>query len=327
MPVEPSGTIVLGAPGPSGVRSVPGVLPSAFTRRRFLVGAAAAALAGCADFRIPGQASTVKSGFAEIPGTRLYYEMAGTGDETVVLIHAFMLDTRTWDEQFEAYAQRYRVIRYDARGFGRSGVPHAGEPYSHADDLAALLDLLGATGPVHVVGLSMGGRFALDFAVVHPARLRSLTVIDTVVGGWPWSRQWLVSYAPVLEAARRGDIPGAKQAWLANEIFAPLREQPAVAGRMRQMVDDYSGWHLVNADPERTPQPPTVSQLSKVAAPTLVLVGERDVPEFQMIAAQVARGVPGARHEKVAGVGHLASMEGPQRVNELVVGFIAGVSG
>jgi 3-oxoadipate enol-lactonase len=323
---EPGSKVEPGETAACGVSGAPGGSPGVFSRRRFLLAAATATLAGCADFRIPGQASAVKRGFAAIPGTRLYYETAGEG-ETVVLIHAFMLDTRTWDDQFEAYAQRYRVIRYDARGFGRSDVPRAGEPYSHADDLAALLDLLGAGGPVHVVGLSMGGRFALDFAVVHPERLRSLTVIDTVVGGWPWSRQWLVSYAPVLEASRRGDIPAAKQAWLANEIFAPLREQPAVAERMRRMVDDYSGWHLVNQDPERTPRPPTVSQLSKVAAPTLVIVGERDVSEFQTIAAHVARGVPGARRETVAGVGHLASMEAPQRVNELVLGFIAGVSG
>lgn len=302
-------------------KSASGV-PGAFTRRRFLLGVGVAALAGCADLHLPGQAPVVKTGFAEIPGTRLYYETAGEG-ETVVLIHAFMLDTRTWDDQFASYAQRYRVIRYDARGFGRSDVPRAGEPYSHADDLAALLDLLGAGGPAHVVGLSMGGRFALDFAVTHPTRLRSLTVIDTVVGGWHWSRQWLVSYAPVLEAARRGDIAAAKQAWLANEIFAPLREQPAVAGRVRQMVNDYSGWHLVHQDPERTPHPPTVSQLSKVGAPTLVLVGERDVSELQTIAAYVARGVPGARRETIAGAGHLASMEAPQRANELVLGFIA----
>lgn len=297
---------------------------SGFSRRRFLLGAGATALAGCADFQFPGQATGVKRGYAEIPGTRLYYESAGEG-ETVVLIHAFMLDTRTWDDQFEAYARRYRVIRYDARGFGRSDVPRAGEPYSHADDLAALLDSLGAAGPAHVVGLAMGGRFALDFAVTHPDRLRSLTVIDTVVGGWPWSRQWLVSYAPVLEAARRGDIAAAKQAWLANEIFAPLREKPAAAEKMRRMVDDYSGWHLVHPDPERTPQPATVSQLSKVGVPTLVVVGELDVPEFQLISAHVARSVPGARQESLAGTGHLASMESPQRVNELVLGFLAGL--
>jgi pimeloyl-ACP methyl ester carboxylesterase len=295
------------------------------SRRRFLLGAGAAALAGCADFQIPGAATAVDRGHAEVPGASLYYETAGKG-QTVVLIHAFMLDTRTWDDQFDAYSRTYRVIRYDARGFGRSSVPHAGEPYSHSDDLAALLDRFQA-GPAHVVGVSMGGRFALDFAVTYPDRLLSLTLIDPVVGGWPWSREWLVSYAPILAAARRGDIPAAKEAWLEHPLFAPLREKPAVAARMRRMVDDYSGWHLVNPDPARVPQPPTVSQLSKVGAPTYVLVGERDLPEFQMIATHVARGVPGAKRETLTGAGHLASMESPQRANELVLGFLASLQG
>ncbi len=295
------------------------------SRRGFLLTATAAALGGCADFQIPGQAAGVERGFAEIPGTRLYYETAGAG-ENAVLIHAFMLDTRTWDDQFESYSRRFRVTRYDARGFGRSEVPRAGVPYSHAGDLAALLAQRGG-GPAHVVGLSMGGRIALDFAVTHPDRLRSLTLIDPVVGGWPWSRQWLVSYSPVLAAARRGDIAAAKQAWLGLELFAPLRGKPAVAELMQRMVNDYSGWHLANPDPARPPQPPTVSQLSKVRVPTLVLVGERDVPEFQNIAVHVERGVPGARRETVAGAGHLASMEAPQRVNELVLGFLAGLQG
>jgi len=296
-----------------------------FSRRRFMLGVGATALAGCADFPLPGLADGVERGFAEIPGTRLYYETAGAG-ENVVLIHAFMLDTRTWDDQFASYAQRYRVTRYDVRGFGRSEVPRAGEPYSDSDDLAALLDQRGG-GPAHVIGLSMGGRVALDFAVTHSTRVRSLTLIDTVVGGWPWSRQWLVSYAPVLEAARRKDIAAAKQAWLELALFAPLREQPAVAERVRQMVDDYSGWHFVNPDPARALQPPTVSQLSKVIAPTLVLVGERDVPEFQTIATHVDRGIPGARLETIARAGHLASMEAPQRVDELVLAFLAGSQG
>jgi len=295
----------------------------AMSRRRFLLGAGAAALAGCAEFQIPGVEPAVDRGKADVPGASLYYETSGKG-QSVVLIHAFMLDTRTWDDQFEAYSRSYRVIRYDARGFGRSSVPRAGEPYSHSDDLAALLDRLDA-GPAHVVGVSMGGRFALDFAVTYPDRLRSLTVIDPVVGGWPWSRKWLVSYAPILEAARRGDIAAAKEAWLGHPLFAPLREKPAVAQRMRQMVNDYSGWHLVNRDPARVPQPPTVSQLSNVLAPTYVLVGERDLPEFQMIATHVGRGIPGAQQATIAGAGHLASMESPQRANDLVLGFLAGL--
>jgi len=68
-----------------------------------------------------------------------------------------------------------------------------------------------------------------------------------------------------------------------------------------------------------------VSQLSRVRAPTLVLVGERDVPELQTISAQVERGVPGARRETIDGAGHLASMEAPQRVNEVVLRFLGGL--
>lgn len=295
----------------------------AFSRRRFLAGTGAATvLAGCADLQLAGPAA--RSGHAELPGTRLYYESAGAG-ETVVLIHAFMLDARTWDGQFEAYAQRHRVIRYDARGFGRSEVPRVGQPYSHADDLAALLDKLDA-GRAHVVGVSMGGRIALDFAVTHPDRLRSLTVIDTAIGGWPWTRAWLVSYAPILAAARRKDIAAAKAAWLGHELFAPLRAKPAAAERMQRMVNDYSGWHLVNPDPERAPQPETVSRLDAVRAPTLVVVGAQDMTDFQMIAAFVERGVAGARRTTVAGSGHLACMEAPQRTNEIVLGFIGSLA-
>jgi len=293
--------------------------PATFSRRRFLAGAGAATvLAGCADLQLGGAAP--RSGHAEIPGTRLYYETAGTG-ETVVLIHAFMLDTRTWDDQFAVYAQRYRVVRYDVRGFGRSEVPRAGEPYSHADDLAALLDKLDA-GRAHVVGVSMGGRIALDFAVTHPDRVRSVTVIDTAIGGWPWSRAWLVSYAPVLAAARRKDIAAAKAAYLGNELFAPIRAKPAAAERMRRMVNDYSGWHLVNPDPERVPQPETVSRLDVVRAPTMVVSGAQDMADFQMIAAFVARGVAGAKRVTIADAGHLACMEAPQRTNEIVLGFL-----
>jgi len=289
-----------------------------FPRRRFLAAAGAVALAGCAG--LPATSPARASGLASVNGTRLYYETAGAG-EPVVLLHAFTLDARMWDEHFDALAARYRVIRYDARGFGRSDVPRAGEPYSHADDLAALLERLGERD-AHVVGASMGARFAVDLALVRPARVRSLALLGAVVGGWPWSRQWLESYAPVVRAARAGDVAAAKRAWLAHEIFAPAREQPALAARLERMVADYSGWHFLNADPERAVAPAAVSQLGRVRAPTLVVVGERDLPDFRLMAERVARGVADARQVAIARAGHLAGMEAPARVRELLEAFL-----
>jgi 3-oxoadipate enol-lactonase len=286
-------------------------------RRRFLAAGPALALAACAG---QGIAPARTAGTAEVNGTRLYYEVAGSG-EPVVLVHAFTLDTRMWDDQFEVLARDFRVIRYDARGFGKSPPPKPGEPYSNADDLAALLDRLDAR-KAHVVGLSMGGRFALDYAVTYPDGLRSLVVIDGVIGGWQWSREWVAAYAPIVDAGRKRDLAQAKSLWLGHPLFAPARAKPEVGARLKQMVDDYSGWHFVNQNPERAVAPPAVGRLGAIRAPTLVLVGDRDLPDFQRMAERLERDIPGARRATVAGAGHMANMESPETVNKSLAEFL-----
>jgi pimeloyl-ACP methyl ester carboxylesterase len=288
-------------------------------RRRFLAAGSSLALAACAGQGGPFGPKR-ESGAAEVNGTRLYYEMAGSG-EPVVLVHAFTLDTRMWDDQFEVLARGFRVIRYDARGFGRSALPAAGESYSNSDDLAALLDRLDAR-QAHVVGVSMGGRFALDYAVTYPDRLRSLVVIDGVIGGWQWSREWLAAYAPIVEAGRKRDVAQAKSLWLGHALFAPARQQPAVGARLKQMVDEYSGWHFVHQNPERAVSPPALGRLGAIRAPTLVLVGSRDLPDFQRMSERLERDVPGARRATIAGAGHMANMEAPEAVNKALAGFL-----
>jgi pimeloyl-ACP methyl ester carboxylesterase len=292
------------------------------SRRSFLTATGALALTACAG---PGGldpfAPKRASGYADVDGGRLYYEVAGSGTP-VVLLHAFALDTRMWDDQFELFARDYRVIRYDARGFGRSSTPTPGQPYSHAEDLAALLAKLDAHKP-HLVGASMGGRFTLDFAVTQPDAMRSVVVIDTVIGGWPWSREWLEAYSPVIQAGRRGDIAAAKAAWLALPVFASVRENPPVAARVKRMVDDYSGWHFVNADPERRVAPPTLSQLGKIRVSTLAIVGDRDLPEFQRMAESVERQVANARRLGFPGAGHLPNMENPELTTKALRAFFS----
>jgi pimeloyl-ACP methyl ester carboxylesterase len=287
-------------------------------RRRFLAAGPTLALAACAG---PGFAPKPSSGIAEVNGTRLYYEVAGSG-EPVVLVHAFTLDTRMWDDQFELLARDFRVIRYDARGFGKSAPPKPGEPYSNADDLMALLNHLDAR-PAHVVGLSMGGRFALDYAVTHPDGLRSLVVIDGVIGGWQWSREWFAAYAPVVEAGRRRDVAQAKSLWLGLPLFAPARAKPEVGARLKQMVDDYSGWHFVNRNPERPVSPPALGRLGAIRAPTLVLVGERDLPDFQRMSERLGSDIPGARRATIPAAGHMANMEAPEAVSKALGGFLS----
>lgn len=286
-------------------------------RRRFLAAGGALALAACAGVPAGGERT---SGIAEVNGTRLWYETAGRG-ETVVLLHAFTLDSRMWDAQFTALAGRYRVIRYDARGFGRSALPQPGVAYAPHEDLAALLQHLDAPQP-HLVGHAMGGRFVLDYAVTHPGRYRSLALLDTVVAGWPWSKAFLEGYAPVIAAGRRKDIAAAKAAWLAHPVFAPAREQPAVMAQIDVMVREYSGWHFVNADPARSVSPPTLTQLAAVKAPTLVVVGERDLVDFRQMSERAARDLRG-RQVPVRTAGHFTPMEAPAEVTATLTEFLA----
>ncbi len=262
-----------------------------------------------------GGATGRPSGIAAVNGTRLYYETRGAGPP-VVFVHGFSLDTRMWDPQFELFAQQFRAVRYDARGFGQSALPDSA-PYTHAADLLALIQHL-ELEPAHLVGLSFGGGLAIEFAMDHPASVRSLTVVDGALGGYAFAKDW----GAVGALARGQGLAAAKQAWLADELFAAANDQPGIAAQLRAMVEDYSGYHWLHKDPGRWSDTPGVQRLEALAAPTLAIVGERDLPDFHAIADLVAARAPDARKVVLKGVGHMSNMEAPLQFNEIVAAFL-----
>jgi 3-oxoadipate enol-lactonase len=264
-----------------------------------------------------------KGGFADVNGTRLYYEIAGHGDP-VVLIHGLCLDTRMWDDQFDALADRYRVIRYDVRGFGKSAVP-TGEAFRHADDLRALLDCLAAPA-AHIVGLSMGGRIALHHALLYPEATRSLVLVDSALDGFAWSGGWIASLNTIEDCARRDGARAANAMWLEHELFAPARERPACAGKLAQIVGDCSGWNWLHASPAIGIDPPVADRLVDIRMPTLVVVGERDLPDFLTIADALAEGIPSAAKAVMPGAGHMSNMEDAAEFNALLLNFLQAQS-
>ena len=260
-----------------------------------------------------------QQGTAEVNGTVLYYEIAGAGDP-MVLIHGFGLDTRMWDDQFEAFARHYRVVRYDMRGYGKS-VPPTDEGYAHTDDLKALLEHF-RFDRAYVCGQSRGGAVAIDFALAHPESTGALVLVDPVLGGHSWSEEAARTDGAVWETAARSGVEAGKAQWLAHPVFAPAREKPVVAVRLGRIISDYSGWHLVNTDPGRYPDPPAAQRLHEIGAPTLVVVGERDLPDFLMIADTLQQ-LPDVRKVVIPGVGHMCNMEDPGSFNEVVLSFLA----
>jgi 3-oxoadipate enol-lactonase len=262
----------------------------------------------------PTQART----FLCADGGQLRYSTAGTG-QPAVLIHGLGLDASMWEPQWRVLAQEFCAIRYDIRGFGDSTIPKGA--YSHSDDLLGLLDFLGAR-PAHVIGLSMGGSMALRFALEQPGAVRSLTLIDSALEGFSWSETWIRRMKAIQRAARNGDLEAAKQLWMAHELFAPARRDPQLAAKLTAMVEGYSAWHWCNSDPVRRASSPAIRELARVSQRTLVLVGELDLADFQAIAQHLAADIPHATLYTVAGVGHMANMEAPGAVNDLLLAHL-----
>jgi 3-oxoadipate enol-lactonase len=249
-----------------------------------------------------------------VPGGELYYEAEGEG-VPVVLVHGLALDARMWDDQVPALNDIARVVRYDARGFGRS-TRDAGTSYSHADDLWRLVDRLEIDTAV-LVGLSMGGRIVVEATLAAPERVQALVLLDAVLDGVPWDPDSERGFQAVGEALRAGGLEEAKSAWLRTDFFGPAQRAPELACRLAEMVSDYSGVNWTSADPH-APHPNSIELLETIDAPTTVVIAALDVPCFHEMSGVLADRIPGARKLTVPGVGHMVNMEAPEVVNALL---------
>jgi 3-oxoadipate enol-lactonase len=248
----------------------------------------------------------------------LHYDISGAGDP-VVFLHGFATDLHLWDDQVQVLAPKYRVIRYDLRGFGRS--PASAEPYSHAGDLKALLDQVGLARVV-LVGLSLGGGAAINFAIEYPDAVCGLVLVDSTLGGFAWSPDFTHDQAAIRKAAIDSGVEAARARWLSLPIFGPALRNPASADRVRAQVGGYSGWHWLNPDPGRPFTPPAIQRLAAITAPTLVVLGERDTPDFHRIASILEHGIAGAKKVTISGAGHMANVEAPEKFNEILLEFL-----
>jgi pimeloyl-ACP methyl ester carboxylesterase len=266
----------------------------------------------------------VKKGFAEVNGTRLYYEMVGRG-HPLVLVHGWGFNTKMWDDQFEAFAKRFKVVRYDVRGFGKSALPTIGKEYSHAKDLKALLNQLGIE-KTYLIGLSMGGNITLDFTLEYPEVTKALILADSILDGFgDWSKTRLDFVKSLYKEAKEKGVKAAKDIQLGDILLKPALEKPDVALRLRQMVSDYSGWHFVNTDPLRPLDPPAIDRLQEIQVPTLIIVGERSLPEFHRIAGILNQKIQNSKRITLKGAGHVSCMETPKEFNQAVSNFLDNV--
>lgn len=277
---------------------------------------------------IPGRASAppedsakdlpVVSGMAEVAEPILFYEKTGRG-EPVVFIHGGQCDRRIWNDQVREFADRYTVIRYDVRGFGKS--EPATRPYSDLKDLLGLLDYLHVRR-THLVGLSLGGRIAIDFTLTRPDRVASLTAVGPGLSGYRWSPEEEKRGEALARIANEAGGEAAAEAWLKDPYMVPAMENPALARRLRVLAHDNARCWLINPMLPRPLRPPAIGRLGEIRTPTLLIVGSRDVLDIQAIIKTLEKGIAGARKVTIEGAGHMVNMEKPAEFNRTLATFL-----
>lgn len=270
--------------------------------------------------------SDIESGFVEFPGTKIHYEVEGHGP-ALTLIHAGVAHLRMWDAQVAAWRERFRIVRYDERGFGRTITEDI--PYSNAEDLRHVLDHVGVE-KTHLLGTSRGGSIAMDFTLQNPDRVKSLILVAAGLNGYEVEDDpRLVAVWPEmerLEEAHEWDalVELETQIWTDGPGQPRDRVDPAIR---RQMIE----WNLENyraeqvANKVQRPDVPAAQRLDEIKVPTLLVWGTLDESAVAKSNEKMAGDIAGARTHVFDDVAHMVSLERAAEFNGLILDFLESV--
>ncbi|HEX9519295.1 MAG TPA: alpha/beta hydrolase [Streptosporangiaceae bacterium] len=260
--------------------------------------------------------------FAEVNDIDLHYKLDGEGDETIVLINGLADDLESWFAQMDDFLSAgYRVLRIDNRGIGASSKP-AG-PYSSrllADDAKALVDLLGVTD-FHLMGVSMGGMIAQEYALAYPGDLRSVTFGCTYAAPGPFCSRMFAMWADMAPVLGVPFVMRDVTLWAFTLPFftkrsADLEEFETAMRYMDQPVHAYLAQLAVIQNHDTTDR---LNQITTV--PSLVLAGEEDILIPVALSRRIHEAIPGSQWATTKG-GHACLWEHPAEFNKTFLDFI-----
>lgn len=246
----------------------------------------------------------------------------------VVFLHAGVCDKRMWESQMAMVAEEgWHAIAYDRRGYGETESPDV--EFNHVDDLEAVL----AARDIHaavLVGCSMGGGLAVDFALRHPGRVIGLVLIGTSVTGAPWSATQAEEQLEMAEedAWERGDRDMLNRVQAHEWLDGPRTQSGRVGGAVRELFLDMNA-RAFNK-PELTLEerrPDAWRRVSEVGAPTLLLVGDEDFTAIIDRHEHLSEEMPNAFAAVLEGVAHIPSIERPELINSMLLEFLDAIEG
>lgn len=259
----------------------------------------------------------VESGYVDVDGGRIFYDASGDGP-AIIMIHDGIVHRETWDAQFTSLSNSYRVVRWDRRGYGRSDAPT--EPFSNVDDLKAVMDKL-AIEKATIMGCSSGGLLSIYFTLEHPERVSSLVLVGPIVSGFSFSEHF---------RSRGGRGQPDQDASLEERIAYWSWKDPWITGpESREAKSKIEAW--LKANPQnlkgqgrlaRWPRGVALGRLSEIKVPTLLIVGEADIPDVHSHVGAIEAGIAGARRVVLINGGHLVHLEVPEAFNRVVREFL-----
>jgi 3-oxoadipate enol-lactonase len=268
-----------------------------------------------------GGKSEVASGRVRVDGGELYYEMKGEG-RTVVLLHGGLLDRRMWDGQFELLAKQYRVIRYDARGHGLSSVPTG--DFAHYEDLHKLVSALGISRATFV-GLSLGARTAIDFALADPEMVEALVAVAPGMSGWEFKDPVLMkNQESIRKAIEANDdamfVEWFIRSWTDGPKRAPEQVDAKVREKVRTMARETFSRRA--GAQGKIIEVGATGRVGELRVPVLAIVGDLDMSDIHGIVDLLVAKVPGAKKLVIPGVAHMVNLEKPAEFNKALLDFL-----
>jgi pimeloyl-ACP methyl ester carboxylesterase len=249
---------------------------------------------------------------------KIAYEDVGTG-ETLLLLHAFPLDREMWQPQLDGLADSYRLIAPDYPGFGDSSAAEEGFTIEMlAEVMADFLDVIGVTGTVVVVGLSMGGYVALAMARQQRQRLRGLILADTKAESDDETGK--AGRDAMCSVAREKGAAGVIDQLLPKLLGTTA--QLDVVERVRVIASRQDPVAIVGALMALRDRPDATSGLEQITVPALVLVGEDDAITPPAVAQSLSERIMGSNRVVIAGAGHLSNLEAPEAFNAEIRKFV-----
>jgi 3-oxoadipate enol-lactonase len=254
----------------------------------------------------------------DVDGGQIYYETCGKGPQAIVLIHDGVIDSASFDDVWPILCKDFRVARYDRRGYGRS--PAAKGAYSAQDDLAAVI-VAAKLDRASLVGFSFGGGLALSYAIQHPEQVDRLIMSGASINGFAVSKHFTDRNMHIALPMIVGNLDGV----IANAAKDPYLLAPGHdAARDRAIA-------LSKANPQNfrhqmrdplKPWPSDLPRMPELKLPTLILVGDHDIPDVHAMAGAAQVLIPGSKRVVVRDSGHLMQLEHPNEVADLIADFV-----